>query len=163
MPLYKFSCPGCGHKFGKVFPSPPPTALCPKCPASAERLLSSPRLQVASQAQVLPTAVATGVASVDYDLDRAVGRSSKEGWKLIETRQDRKRELLAEAPEGTTGKNLVRTPENDYVVASSDRVAVVASAQEKIRPLVNQVVEKARRDHGTEEKESPREWDIRGR
>ena len=118
---------------------------------------------MASQAQVLPTAVATGVASVDYDLDRAVGRSSKEGWKLIETRQDRKRELLAEAPEGTTGKNLVRTPENDYVVASSDRVAVVASAQEKIRPLVNQVVEKARRDHGTEEKESPREWDIRGR
>jgi len=163
MPLYKFSCPQCGHKFGKMFPSPPSSTRCPKCPALVERVLSAPKLQVASSAQVLPSAAATGVASVDYDLDQAVGRSSKEGWKLVETRQDRKRELLAEAPEGTTGKSLVRTPENDYVVAPSEKVAATASAQERLRPLVNQVVEKARKDHGTGEKDSPREWDIRGR
>jgi hypothetical protein len=49
------------------------------------------------------------------------------------------------------------------VVAPSERVAASTSAQERIRPIVNQAVAKARKDLGAEEKTAPREWDIRGR
>ena len=46
MPLYEYQCRKCGHRFEKIESvSASPRKKCPKCRASAKRLLASPAIQ----------------------------------------------------------------------------------------------------------------------
>lgn len=161
MPTYKYTCNACSHLFGRFLDRPQEVVPCLRCgKLEARRSLSVPKVQTSSKNGLVPDVTKTGVTSVDYDMDLAIGRSSQQGWALIEKRQDRKQELLANSPEGTTGKNISRTPDNEYVVSSNERRDRILSSQERMRPLINGAVEKARRSHGTWDTSGSKEWKI---
>ena len=70
----------------------------------------------------------TGVAWVDLEVDRVIGRDAEQQWAAVSARQDRKHRVLAANP-GATGHDLSRTPEDDYRVMQPEERQAAETAR----------------------------------
>jgi len=76
----------------------------------------------------IPRPQNTGVHSIDYNMDRTIGRAAAEQWKVVEERKAHKDRVLRherEAGSVVTNDALVRTPDGDYrTIQEPERKAV---------------------------------------
>lgn len=72
----------------------------------------------------------TGVSSLDYDVDRVIGRDAEKRWSLYERRQRRKQEVMSET--GVSSKDLSIVPQGegyDYRVMSSEEKKTIRNTR----------------------------------
>lgn len=135
MPIYDYQCDACGLRFEKMLKADAAKAelACTRCASLAQRRLSGPAFAFAGGTDgALPQN--TGVAGVDLDVDRAIGRDAEQQWGAVHARLDRKRQIMART--GASGFDLSATPstagspDGDYrVMAPSERAAAEKGRQ----------------------------------
>ena len=127
MPIYGFQC-GCGLRFDAAAPMKdnmkPKT--CPDCGKEAPRALPKDVQGVFNQPVTGPVPQNTGVSQVDANIDRAIGRSAREGWQVQEQRTAEKRVIAEES--GARGPDLSRNPDGSYRVLPKEERAIHARA-----------------------------------
>lgn len=114
MPQYRFACSACHKLTNRVEPVGTRQVVC-ACGQTAIRMM--PTSQTASFEP--PSSIApenTGVSSLDYVADLAIGKSAEDGKQVVRDREAYKRSLLRDNP-GLTKQDLWRTPWGEYVVA----------------------------------------------
>ncbi len=96
MPLYKYQCFECGLEFEELRPaSKREECPCPSCSIMAKKLISSGSFQFQHK-PTGPIPQNTGVASVDYNYDKVIGRDAAQKWEKIEERRSQKLRFLEE-------------------------------------------------------------------
>lgn len=123
MPLYKYQCYECGLQFkARVQRSKSDTQPCKSCKAEAKRSLPS-GLNHGFEANVDGLAQPnTGIASIDYDVDRVVYVDSNKKWKVINKRQQVKREMVRGS--NSSPRNIVRVGDR-YEMAGDEERAIL--------------------------------------
>ena len=123
MPLYKYQCYGCGLQFKlRVSRSKSNTQPCKSCGAEAKRSLPS-NLNHGFEAEVEGLSQPnTGVSSIDYDFDRVIHSDSSKKWKVINERQQAKREMVRDS--NTSARNIVRVGDTYGVVSNEERAVL---------------------------------------
>jgi|13_taG_2_1085334.scaffolds.fasta_scaffold04732_2 putative FmdB family regulatory protein len=90
MPIYKYQCYECGLEFEEMRSlSARETCPCISCEGEAKKQVSSGNFTF----QHKPTGAVpqnTGVASIDYDFDKTIGRDAEQKWKTIDQRRSDK-------------------------------------------------------------------------
>lgn len=139
MPSFTFQCPACGFEFTRRMAKSAP----PECPACSEKTSQkmSTFAPVIFEGKGEVGAQTTGVASVDYDDDRAVAAASKKAWESIAGRYQKKVNVLADNP-GKTGYDLGISPDREYYVMPDTRKKV----SEDTRKFVEEIKVKAKVD-----------------
>lgn len=90
MPIYKYQCYNCGLEFEEMrIPAKRETCPCPSCKELAEKQVSSGNFTFQHN-PTGPVPQNTGVASIDYDFDKTIGRDSEQKWKAIDQRRSDK-------------------------------------------------------------------------
>lgn len=98
MPLYEYKCRKCGHRFEKIESvNSSTTKKCPKCGATAERLLAAPAIQFKG----------TGWYVTDY-AGKNSGATAKEGGDSSESGSAAK--SGDKSSEKSAAKESVKTP-----------------------------------------------------
>tara|TARA_B100000900_G_scaffold408097_1_gene421836 strand:- start:405 stop:872 length:468 start_codon:yes stop_codon:yes gene_type:complete len=87
MPLYKYQCYECGLEFEELRKlSQRETCTCPSCGSEASKKVSSGNFAFQHK-PTGPVPQNTGVASIDYDFDKTIGRDAEQKWKTIDQRR----------------------------------------------------------------------------
>lgn len=90
MPMYEFKCPSCDLIFEKLIrKTEVKSHSCPACDAEAPKKLAGFGFQFASG----KVPGNTGVDSLDYDVDKAVGRDAEKRWEAVKDRKAYKRQV----------------------------------------------------------------------
>ena len=91
MPIKKFQCYECGLEFEEMrkMSQKDEGCPCPSCPATAKKQVSASNFSFQHK-PTGPVPQNTGVASVDYNFDRVIGRDAEQKWKGIEERRSQK-------------------------------------------------------------------------
>ena len=104
VPIYKYQCYECGLEFEEIRPANKREECpCPSCSELAQKLVSAGNFTFKHN----PTGIHpqnTGVASIDYDFDKTIGRDSEQKWRKIEDRRAEKIKHLED--EIKSGKNV---------------------------------------------------------
>lgn len=104
MPIYKYQCYECGLEFEEMRnASKRDECPCSSCGAIAQKQVSAGNFTFKHE----PTGMHpqnTGVASIDYDFDKTIGRDSEQKWKRIEDRRAEK--IKHVESERRSGKNV---------------------------------------------------------
>lgn len=95
---------------------------CPDCASEADRVLPSKVAFTFNQETVGVGPQNTGVASVDYDVDRVIGKDAQKRWAAYAQRDRRKSQILSENPTKTRKDLSVVEVDGDidYRVMSSE-------------------------------------------
>lgn len=130
MPLYKYQCYECGLQFKvRVTRSRSSTQPCKSCGGEAKRSLPTSLnhgFEVETEGLSQPN---TGISSVDYDFDHVIHSDSNKKWRLIDRRQQAKRELIRGS--STSARNVVRVGDTYGVVGNEERAAL----DDKVRKM----------------------------
>lgn len=129
-PLYDYQCASCGLRFEAQGRMSSPTAPkpCTGCGTSAERILPPDVQGVFEQPVTGPGPQNTGVAEVDANFDRVIGKSAQAGWEVQRRRVEDKREVLASV--GGEGPDLSRTPDGGWRVMPPEERRSVETLRE---------------------------------
>ena len=113
MPLFTFQC-DCGVRFetfaamkNNMNPQP-----CPECKKMAPRAMPEGMEGTFNQEVAGLGPQNTGVDQLDAHIDRVIGKSSQDGWKVVEDRVTEKRRVIQDA--GVDGHALSRNPDGTY-------------------------------------------------
>lgn len=123
MPIFKYSCPSCGLRFGSMQRSgeAADSTPCKRCGETAERQVSTASFKFGHRPDA-PAPQNTGASSVDHDVDVVIGRSAQQNLREFQRRQDYKRRVIA--AEGVAGDHLSRLDNGEYfVMTDQERVA----------------------------------------
>lgn len=118
MPIYEYDCDDCGLRFDALVPMRDSDVLpsCKSCKGrKVRKLVSAASFTFAHKPVGGPRPQNTGVHSIDYNIDRVIGRDAEQKWKVIEERNARKASVLRDAP-GAGRRDLAKTPDGDYAV-----------------------------------------------
>lgn len=90
MPFYKYQCYNCGLEFEELrSPAKRKTCPCASCGEDAQKQASSGNFAFQHN-PTGPVPQNTGVASIDYDFDKTIGRDAEQKWKTIDQRRAHK-------------------------------------------------------------------------
>jgi putative FmdB family regulatory protein len=147
MPIYEYECQDCGLRFEKMKSmsrSDEPEA-CPDCKVpDAKKLVSVVNHTFAHTVVGGPRPQNTGVHSIDYNIDRTIGRDAEQRWKTIGERDKRKDEVIRDARKaglGVTRDQLVRTEGNDYRVITEAERQTANEGRAKHNQVLKKVAE----------------------
>ena len=120
MPVYTYQCQHCGLRFESV--------------ARMDKATGKQRCQCGEQAErCVPESIGyhfeakteglgpqnTGIADVDYEVDRIIANDAEGKWEQIEARDEYKRSIIRDYP-GATSDDLSREPDGTYSVMPKD-------------------------------------------
>ncbi len=129
MPLYRFQCNPCAYRFDRNLPVGTLSETCPKCKEPVARMppggLSS-SFQGAETANGMPPD--QGVSQMDYVADRAIGESARQGWEVIDRRNEDKRRLRRENP----GHSIVKQVDGSYAAIPNEIAVPHQIARENV-------------------------------
>jgi putative FmdB family regulatory protein len=128
MPIYTFQC-GCGVQFEHrvSFKKMDDPHNCPACGTVVQRNMPGGMNYTINQSVTGPIPQNSGYSGIDANVDRVVGRDAEDKWKVIDTRDTAKRELLRQSDTEEKSR-LSRNPDGTYRVMddteaeTSDRV-----------------------------------------
>lgn len=97
MPTYKFLCLNCSIEFEKIIPASKRDNgyPCVSCGNTVQRQVSTSNFAFQHK-PTGPVPQNTGVASIDYNYDKVIGRDAEQRWKTIEERRDAKIATVAD-------------------------------------------------------------------
>jgi putative FmdB family regulatory protein len=130
LPIYEYECNDCGLRFEKMrkmAESADPTP-CPGCGVpDAKKLVSPTNFAFAHKVEGGPRPQNTGIHSIDYNVDRVIGRDAEQRWKTIGERAKHKDGVVQDARKSgqlVTRDHLTRTVDGTYrTLTESERTA----------------------------------------
>ena len=88
MPRYKYLCSHCGLEFEQLRSSTQrENCPCPSCKEEADKQVSGSNFTF-QHTPTGPIPQNTGVAGIDYNYDRVIGRDAEQKWEVIHKRRD---------------------------------------------------------------------------
>lgn len=117
MPLYEFQCRSCGLRFEKRIPVArrQDPVVC-DCGTNVQQLVPPSVAGHFTKEVSGPVPQNTGIHDLDTHIDRVIGQSSAQGWKVAQKRKQVKEEVIHST--GASGKDLSRNPDGSYRVLS---------------------------------------------
>lgn len=155
MPLYKYQCYDCGLEFEEMRPlSKRGDCPCPSCNSLAQKQVSAGNFTFQHN-PTGPVPQNTGVASIDYDFDKTIGRDAEQKWKTIDQRRSDKISFIER--ERRKGNNIdmahvAPTSDGSYRTLSNQEITQV----NENRHLATEYNKELYKQHKSEDEKKPK-------
>jgi len=120
MPIVKFQCHHCGFRFSKRVNLGINETSCQNCNDLALSLEAKVSVGYDAQTDGVVRPQASGIESLDTDIERIVAKDSAEKWGTVYHRRKDKWDIVNET--GEQGKHILVTPKGEYFMNKQDSV-----------------------------------------
>ncbi|NDB58739.1 hypothetical protein EB001_09855 [bacterium] len=120
MPIVKFQCHHCGFRFSKRVNLGMNETPCQNCKDPAISLEAKVSIGYDAKIDGVVRPQASGIESLDTDIERIVAKDSADKWETIYQRRQDKWDIVNET--GEHGKHILVAPNGEYFMNKEDSV-----------------------------------------
>lgn len=120
MPIVKFQCYTCGFRFSKRVNLGLNETPCQNCKESSMSLETKASIGYDANIDGVVRPQASGIESLDTDIERIVAKDSADKWELIYQRRQDKWDIVNET--GEHGRHILVSPKGEYFMSKTDSI-----------------------------------------